>query len=55
MKLVVIEFDECQKVYIWTPHFTLVKPLPLLFSDVLVSFGVFAFLQDIKRKMVIFK
>jgi len=47
--------DKWQILYIWTPWFTLVKPLTLLFSDVLVSFCVFAFLQDIKRKIVIFK
>jgi hypothetical protein len=34
-------FDECQKVYIWTPKFKLVKPLTLLFFYVLASFGVF--------------
>jgi len=27
-------FDECQILYIWTPQFTLVRPLALLFSNV---------------------
>jgi hypothetical protein len=27
-------FDECQILYIWTPSFTFVKPLALLFFNV---------------------
>jgi hypothetical protein len=43
----VIPSDECQKVYIWTPSFTLVRPLVSLCSN---TFGVLIFLQVIDKK-----
>jgi len=35
---------------IWTPWFTLVRPLALLFSDILVSFCVFMFCRSISEE-----
>jgi len=46
MKLI----DECQILCIWTPWFALVRPLALLFSNVLVSFCVFCFCRTIREK-----
>jgi len=43
-------FDECQILCIWTPRFTLVRPLALLFSDVLASFCVFVFCRLIREE-----
>jgi len=43
------ETDECQILCIWTPLFTLVRPLDLLFSDALVSFCVFMFCRSISE------
>jgi len=42
--------DECQILYIWTPWFTLVRPLALLFSDVFVSFCVLVFYRLIREE-----
>jgi hypothetical protein len=42
--------DECQILCIWTPWFTLVRPLALLFSDALVSFCVFMFCRSIREE-----
>jgi len=42
--------DECQILCIWTPWFTLVRPLALLFSDALVSFCVFMFCRSISEE-----
>jgi len=42
--------DECQILCIWTPWFALVRPLALLFSDVLVSFCVFVFCRSIRNE-----
>lgn len=40
--------DEYQILYIWTPWFTLVRHLALLFFDVLASFCVFVFCRTLK-------
>jgi len=45
-----ISVDECQILCIWTPWFRLVRPLALLFSDVLVSFCVFVFCRSIREE-----
>jgi len=42
--------DECQILYIWTPWFTLVRPLTVLFSDVFVSFCVIVFYRSIREE-----
>jgi hypothetical protein len=42
--------DEYQILYIWTPWFTLVRPLALLFYDDLVSFCVFMFCRSISEE-----
>jgi hypothetical protein len=42
--------DEYQILYIWTPWFTLVRPLALLFSDVFVSFCVLVFYRWIREE-----
>jgi hypothetical protein len=42
--------DEYQILYIWTPWFTLVRLLALLFSDALVSFCVFMFCRSISEE-----
>jgi hypothetical protein len=42
--------DECQILCIWTPWFALVRPLALLFSNVLVSFCVFCFCRIIREE-----
>jgi hypothetical protein len=42
--------DEYQILYIWTPWFTLVRPLALLFSDVFVSFCVLVFYRSIRKE-----
>jgi hypothetical protein len=42
--------DECQILCIWTPWFTLVRPLALLFYDALVSFYVFMFCMSISEE-----
>jgi hypothetical protein len=43
-------FDECQILCIWTPRFTLVRPLALLFSDVLAIFCVCVFCRLIREE-----
>jgi uncharacterized coiled-coil protein SlyX len=42
--------DECQILCIWTPRFTLVRPLALLFSNALASFCVFVFCRPIREE-----
>jgi len=42
--------DDYQILYIWTPWFTLVRPLALLFSEALVSFCVFMFWRSISEE-----
>jgi hypothetical protein len=42
--------DECQILCIWTPWFALVRPLALLFSNVLVSFCIFYFCRTIRER-----
>jgi hypothetical protein len=45
-----VAHDECQILCIWTPWFALVRPLALLFYDVLVSFCVFVFCRSIREE-----